>query len=83
MKYCRTLVAQGLLADPATKWEITRQRCWEDPPQRIGEPDWRIPRAGVLRLIDTRRGSHNGSLRKPVRAELLTAGPMAVFAGPF
>ena len=38
---------------------VTSQHRWEDPPQRIGEPDWRIPRAGAFRLIDTLVGSHN------------------------
>ena len=37
----------------------------------------------ALHLIDTRRGSPNGSLCKPFRAGILTAGPMAVFVGPF
>ena len=64
MKYCRTLVAQGLLADPATKLEMTRQRCWEDPPQRIGEPDLCVWHAAI-RLIDTLVGSHKGHYVNP------------------
>ena len=37
----------------------------------------------ILRLVDTRHGSHNGSLCKPVRAGIPAADPMAVFAAPF
>ena len=33
--------------------------------------------------IDTRVGSHIESLRKPLRAVILTAGPTAVFVAPF
>ena len=39
------------------KYDIPSQRRWEDPPQRIGEPDLGILPSGVLRLIDTRFGS--------------------------
>ena len=59
------------------------QRRQQDSPQRIGELDVGIHLSGTLRLIDTRRGSRKGSLRKPFRAEILTAGPMADFAAPF
>ena len=38
IKCYRTSVAQGLLADPATKCEMAGQRRRQDPPQRIGEP---------------------------------------------
>ena len=41
------------------KYDIPSQRRWEDPPQRIGEPDLGILPSGVLRLIDTRFGSRN------------------------
>ena len=57
----RTSVAQGLLADPATKLKITRQHRWGYPPQRIGGPDLGIypsGPSGVFRLIDTRCDSH-------------------------
>ena len=37
----------------------------------------------AIRLIDTRLASHRRSLRKLFRAEILTAGPMAVFVAPF
>ena len=36
-----------------------------------------------LLLIDTRLDSRNESLRKPIRAGIPPAGPMAVFAAPF
>ena len=39
------------------KYDIPGQHRWEDPPQRIGEPDWGILPSGVLRFIDTRVGS--------------------------
>ena len=35
------------------KYDIPGQHRWEDPPQRIGEPDLSVRCAGVLRLIDT------------------------------
>ena len=38
IKCYRTSVAQGLLADSATKCEMAGQRRRQDPPQRIGEP---------------------------------------------
>ena len=53
----RHSVAPSLLADPATKLEMSGQRRWEDPPQRIGDPDLGIHSFGVLRLIDTPSGS--------------------------
>ena len=42
----------------------TGHRRWEDSLQRIDEPDLDILPSGELRLIDTRRGSHNRSLRE-------------------
>ena len=45
--------------DPAPKLEVAGQPRWEDPPQRIGEPDLSIYPSGVLRLIDTLVGSPN------------------------
>ena len=42
------------------KYDIPGQHRWEDPPQRIGEPDLGILPSGILRLIDTRHGSPNG-----------------------
>ena len=41
------------------KYDIPSQRRWEDPPQRIGEPDLGILPSGILRLIDTLVGSPN------------------------
>ena len=45
---------------PAPKLEVAGQPRWEDPPQRIGEPDLVIYPSGVLRFIDTFVGSPNG-----------------------
>ena len=42
------------------EYDIPGQHQWEDPPQRIGEPDLGILPSGVLRFIDTRVGSHKG-----------------------
>ena len=45
------------------KYDIPSQRRWEDPPQRIGEPDLGILPSGILRLIDTLVGSPNSRRR--------------------
>ena len=41
------------------KYDIPGQHRWEDPPQRIGEPDLGILPSGILCLIDTHIGSPN------------------------
>ena len=41
------------------KYDILGQHRWEDPPQRIGEPDLGILPSGILCLIDTHIGSPN------------------------
>ena len=54
----------------------TGQRRWEDPPQRIGGPDLGIHPSGpsgVLRLIDTRRGSPKGHYVNHVADALMKA----------
>ena len=51
IKCHRTSVAQGLLADPATKLEIAGHRRRKDPPQRIGRFDLHVPRACVRPLL--------------------------------
>ena len=46
IKCCWTSASQGLLADPAAKWEGLGHRRRKDSLQRIGEPDLRVPHAG-------------------------------------
>ena len=41
------------------KYDIPSQHRWEDPPQRIGEPDLGILPSGILFFIDTYPGSYN------------------------
>ena len=41
------------------KYDIPGQHRWDDPPQRIGEPDLGILPFGIFSLIDTRLGSPN------------------------
>ena len=65
------------------KHEIAGHRRRKYPLQRPGGHDLGIHLFGDLHLIDTRRASPNGSLCEPLRAEILTAGPMADFAAPF
>ena len=79
-KCCRHSVAQGLLAYPATKCEELGRRRRKDPLQRIDEPDLGIHPSGVLRLIDTRCDSPNGSLRKLLCARILATGRIAISA---
>ena len=64
------------------EYDIPGEHRWEDPPQRIGEPDWGIHTSGALSLIDTRRGSRKGRyvnslmLELPAPAGLRISPPM-------
>ena len=59
------------------KYDIPGERRWEDPPQRIGEPDSSIRPCTVLRFIDTRHGSLNS--RYVMRSLPLERRPEAKF----
>ena len=54
------------------KYDIPGERRWEDPPQRIGEPDSSIRPSTVLRFIDTRHGSLNNGYVMQVNSSALT-----------
>ncbi len=55
------------------KYDIPGQHRWEDPPQRIGEPDLGILPSGILCLIDTHIGSPNSRYVKQVADALMKA----------